>query len=188
MTEQKLRKRRCKHCGVRYQPQRPQQAVCGLACSIPYGREMKEKARQRAYRARKKAMKTKGDWTKEAQAVFNRFIRLRDANKPCISCGRFHQGQYHAGHYRTTAAQPALRFNEINCHKQCAPCNNHKSGNITEYRIELVRRIGEDLVEWLEIDHPPQKWTVDELKAIKKYYTRACKEILLDPQADTDPF
>ena len=52
----------------------------------------------------------------------------------------------------------------------------------------MVRRIGEVLVVWLELDHPPHKWSVDDLKAIKKYYTRACKEFLLEPQADTEPF
>jgi hypothetical protein len=165
--------------------------VCGLACSIPYGREQERKARERAHRERKKALRD-GDRSvalREAQKAFNKFIRARDTNLPCISCGRHHQGQYHAGHYRTTAAQPALRFNELNCHKQCAPCNNHKSGNITEYRIELVRRIGGELVEWLERDHKKTKaWSIEELRAIRKYYQNAAKEILVSPEADTDPF
>ena len=189
--ETNLRKRKCKQCGVRYTPKRPQQVVCGLACSIHYGREQKRKAEERAHTERKRAFRN-GDRSlalREAQKAFNAFIRLRDANKPCISCGRFHQGQYHAGHYRTTAAQPAMRFNELNCHKQCAPCNNHKSGNITEYRIELVRRIGVDLVEWLEKDHKRVKpWSIEELKALKQYYKSAAKEMVVSPEADVDPF
>jgi hypothetical protein len=128
---------------------------------------------KRALQARREALKTKGDYLRDAQKAFNAFIRLRDTNKPCISCGRYHNGQWHAGHYRTTKAQPALRFNELNCHRQCAPCNNHKSGNITDYRIALVDRIGERLVEWLERDYPAPNWTIEELKAIKKYYVRA---------------
>jgi hypothetical protein len=149
---------------------------------------MRLKAERAALRKRKEGLRSKSDWLKLAQAEFNKFIRLRDSNLPCISCGRFHNGQYHAGHYRTTAAQPALRFNELNCHKQCQPCNTHKSGNITEYRIELIRRIGVDLVEWLEKDHrQPKPWSVDEIKAIRKYYREAQKQILVTP-GEIDPF
>jgi hypothetical protein len=75
----------------------------------------------------------------------------------------------------------ALRFNELNCHRQCAPCNNHKSGNITEYRIELIRRIGENLVEWLEKDHPPHRWTIEELKGIRQYYKEATNLLRITP-------
>ena len=47
-------------------------------------------------RAKRESLKSKAQWAKEAQTEFNRFIRLRDADQPCISCGRHHQGQYHA--------------------------------------------------------------------------------------------
>ena len=113
----------------------------------------------------------------EAQAAFNKWIRLRDAHLPCISCGRHHQGQYHAGHYRTVGANPELRFEPLNVHKQCAPCNNHKSGNIVEYRINLVSRIGQDAVDWLEGPHEPKRYTVDQLREIKREYTRKAREI-----------
>lgn len=185
-----VRRRKCRQCGIHYTPNKEQQKVCSLACSIPYGKAQAKKHAEKKHKQRKADFK-KNDRSvqlKLAQQAFNKFIRLRDTNKPCISCGRYHEGQYHAGHYRTTAAQPALRFNELNCHKQCMPCNAHKSGNITEYRIELVRRIGESLVDWLEKDHKqPSKWTIEELKAIKKYYQNACKEILADP-VETTPF
>ena len=80
---------------------------------------------------------------KLAQAEFNKFIRLRDAHLPCISCQRFHEGRYDAGHYLSIGAHPEHRFNEDNCHKQCHwNCNIQQSGNIKNYRIELVKKIG----------------------------------------------
>ena len=172
----------CKVCNAKYTPTRPLQRVCGVSCAIEYNHrvdaEKAQKAAKRALRARKEKLRSKGDWLKLAQAEFNKYIRARDTGG-CISCGRHHTGQYHAGHYRTTAAQPALRFNEINCHKQCMPCNAHKSGNISEYRINLIKKIGVDLVEWLEIDHPRTKtWTVDEIQAIRKYYREAHKALI----------
>lgn len=90
---------------------------------------------------------------------------LRLMRQPCISCGRYHQGKYDAGHYRSVGACPELRFCEINCFRQCVPCNQHKSGNIIEYRINLVKRIGADKVAWLERqDHEPKKYTIEDCK------------------------
>ena len=60
----------------------------------------------RRMRERKEKLKSRSDWLKDLQRVFNEFIRLRDADLPCISCGRYHQGQWHAGHYRSVGGLP----------------------------------------------------------------------------------
>ena len=126
---------------------------------------------------RKDKVKTRSEWLREAQTAFNAFIRERDKDLPCISCQRYHEGQFHAGHYRTVGANPELRFNEDNCHKQCAPCNNHLSGNITNYRINLVKKIGVDGVEILEGPHEIQKLTIEQIKEIKALYKNKLKEL-----------
>ena len=36
---------------------------------------------------RKERLKTYNDYIKEAQKEFNHYVRVRDKNKPCISCG-----------------------------------------------------------------------------------------------------
>ena len=160
------------------------QAVCSVDCSIGWAnikkakKQAQEATRKRVeHRKEKERIKSRGDWIKEAQAAFNRWIRARDAELPCISCGRFHDGQFHAGHYRTTASAPELRFNENNVHKQCSPCNLHKHGNVIEYRINLVKRIGIELVEWLEGHHEPKKYTIEELKQIKTKYSALVKAL-----------
>ncbi len=173
----KPRKRKCKHCGDQYQPFNSMQKACSVPCAAALGKAAKErKDRQRTAEA-KKRLKSRSDWLREAQAAFNKWIRLRDHTLPCVSCGRHHKGQYHAGHYRTVGANPELRFEPLNCHKQCAPCNNHKSGDIVNYRINLVQRIGQDLVEWLEGPHDPRKYTIDEIKEIKAEYTQKSREL-----------
>lgn len=142
-------------------------------------RERKLLAREarKAQRAAREKLKTRRDWAREAQAAFNAYIRERDHDQPCISCGRHHHGQWHAGHYRSVGAAPELRFEPLNVHKQCAPCNNHKSGNAIEYRINLLSRIGAEAVAWLEGPHEPKRYTVDELKEIKRHYARAAREL-----------
>ena len=179
-----MKDKSCRICEATFTPTKPLQRVCGVSCAIAYNHELDakkaEKRSRKLLREGRISLRTQKDWLKLTQVEFNRFIRARDANLTCISCNRHHTGQYHAGHYRTTAAQPALRFNELGCHKQCQPCNTHKSGNISEYRIGLIKKVGIELVEWLEIDHPRTKaWTVEELQAIRKYYRDAQKAMRL---------
>ena len=174
-----FRQRKCAVCAEPFKPQRMGQRVCSPACAAVQGKRDSEKQERMETRERKAALKTRSEWLKEAQAAFNAWIRERDRDQPCISCGRFHTGSYDAGHYRSVGAQPALRFHEDNCHKQCVPCNQHKSGNAIEYRLGLIARIGAERVAFLEQEHAPAKFTIDEAKAIKAQYVaqlRALKE------------
>ena len=171
-------------CNNRFVPRSISHKACCPQCAIwltaaenakkaaQLAREMRIAHRQ----AREKA-KSRSQWMKEAQAAFNAFIRVRDRNLPCISCGRHHDGQYHAGHYRTVGANPELRFEELNVWKQCAPCNDHLHGNLINYRIELIRRIGLEKVEWLEGHHEPKKYSIQDLQEIRAFYKQKAKEI-----------
>jgi len=113
---------------------------------------------------------------KAAQSAFNAYIRARDSKEPCISCQKHHTGQYHAGHFKTTGARSELRFNEDNCHKQCAPCNNHLSGNIEHYRPNLIKKIGRERVEALDVQQVI-KWDCDTYKDIEVMYKRKLKQL-----------
>ena len=135
------------------------------------------KVERASIKACKEAIKSKADWAREAQTAFNAWIRARDEGLPCISCGRHHQGQWHAGHYLSTGARPELRYTESNVHRQCAPCNTHLSGNAVLYRIGLINRIGADAVEWLEGPHELPKWTADDYRAIRDTYRQKLKEM-----------
>lgn len=108
--------------------------------------------------------------TNRAQNRCNRYIRLRDKNLPCISCGST-SGEINAGHYRSAGSCPELRFHEDNIHKQCVHCNKWKSSNAVDYRIGLVVKIGLGMVEWLEGPHEPQNRTLEDLDDIYDWYT-----------------
>ena len=177
MITKPIKKKLCKVCKELYQPIRPLQSVCSPNCAWDHAKTVREKAERKETKELKVKLKTKAEWLKEAQAIFNQFIRLRDKDAPCISCQRHHTGQYHAGHYKTTGAHPELRFNEFNVHKQCAPCNNHLSGNIINYRINLVKKIGLDEVEWLESNHTASKYTIEDIKALKTLYKQKIKAL-----------
>lgn len=168
---------KCRVCKTEFKKFNMAHICCSSDCAIKYVRIQKSKDFDKETRARKTALKSKGDHTKEAQAAFNKFIRLRDQGEPCISCGRHHQGQYHAGHYRTVGANPELRFEELNCHKQCSACNNHLSGNLINYRINLANKIGKKSLNWLEGPHGPKNYTIEDIKEIKKVYRAKCREL-----------
>lgn len=177
--------KKCRVCRQPFEPRQPMQAVCGVACAKELAASIRGKAekqaaikQRKADRERKEKLKSRSELAREAQAAFNAWVRLRDADKPCISCGRHHEGQYHAGHYLSVGARPELRYEPINVWKQCAPCNTHLSGNAVLFRQALVREIGLDRVEWLEGPHPVRKYTADELRAIRDEYRQKLRELV----------
>lgn len=161
---------KCKVCRKLYTRSRPLQQVCSPLCAIELSKKKRDLLDRKEYREQKEKIKRRADWLREAQAAFNAWVRHRDRDLPCISCGRHHTGQYHAGHYRSVGSNPALRFEPLNVHKQCSVCNNHKSGNLIEYRINLLARIGERNLDWLEGPHDPMKYTIDDLRKIRDDY------------------
>lgn len=176
--------KKCRICKAKFEPYNSLQQVCSPACALQKAQkdlqkdaERKAKEQRKWIREQKAKIKSRGDHLKEAQQAFNAYIRERDRHRPCISCGTYTAGQFHAGHYRTTKAAPELRFEELNCHKQCAQCNNFDSGNIVEYRINLVQRLGQEAVEWLEGPHEAKHYTTDDLKEIKRKYRAMKREL-----------
>ena len=162
--------------------------VCGAVCAGEYvsklnAKEKEEKARieRIADKKARERLKNRSEWLKQAQTVFNSYIRYRDFNLPCISCGRHNSGLYHAGHYLSTGARPNLRFNEQNVHKQCAQCNLHLSGNLINYRMNLIKKIGEKAVLELETNYQPKKYTIDDLRGIIETYR---EKIKIDPKGE----
>lgn len=191
MIKQKLpRKRKCVECKETFQPMRSFQKVCSPKCALRISQKETEKSKKKSDREdkkrmalRKESLKTIPTLTREAQAAFNAYIRYRDADKPCISCGcvlggnSSTGGDFDAGHYLSRGAHPELRFNEDNCHGQCKRCNRYMSGNVANFRLGLIERIGLARVERLEGNHYLKKRTADGLREIKALYKEKLKEL-----------
>lgn len=180
-------KRICVNCKERFPVEsgtiRPVGFFHSIECQIEYGRKNGAKARIKAkdkeHKQRKRKLKDedRSFQLKKTQQIFNKYIRLRDNANPCISCGKHHAGQYHAGHYRSVGSAPELRFDSKNCWKQCAPCNNHLSGNLVNYRINLIARHSVELVDYLEGKHEPKRYTIADLKELQTKYSQLIKEL-----------
>ena len=182
--------KKCRACKEKFEPFNSLHVACSPGCALQVARkalnkDTKEKAKEQRkwVREQKQRLKTKGEHTREAQQAFNAYIRERDRNRPCISCGTYtpggdpRGGVWDCSHYRSVGACPELRFEELNAHKGCKNCNRDKSGNIVEYRISLVQRLGQEAVGWLEGPHDPKRYTIDDLKAIKTKYRALKRDI-----------
>jgi len=175
-----IKLKKCKICKNEFSPFQTTQRVCGVSCSLVHAREKENKKNTAKHQELKREFKLNDIKLrkKTAQAAFNKFIRLRDKSLPCISCQRHHSGQYHAGHFKTTGAHSELRFNEDNCHKQCSVCNNHLSGNIENYRPNLIKKIGRKAFDILEGPHSIKKYSPADYKEIELHYKAKLKALI----------
>jgi hypothetical protein len=118
-------------------------------------------------------LKTLGKFESEAKTEFQRYIRKRDAELPCISCGTEQTDLWDGGHFKKAELYSGVIFDEMNCHKQCRKCNRFLGGNELNFREGLIARYGEAYV--LEIEQRAAKlrvykYTKDQLKEIREKY------------------
>lgn len=175
----KTRAKKCKECGKLFMPKvTTTQQVCSWQCAILYTEAQKEKAWRKEKRERVDVLKSHSEHLKDLQIVFNRFIRLRDKTKGCISCGRSLGVKYDAGHFYSVGRAPELRFDEDNVHAQCVHCNRHLHGNLIEYREGLIERIGMERFEALRGKYGNAvKLSVDDIKSERKKYMAKIREL-----------
>ncbi|SYT86596.1 recombination protein NinG [Klebsiella pneumoniae] len=196
-------RRKCAHCREWFHPAREGQVVCSFECASAIGKKQTAKAREAAKAkavkrqraeekegrqrraARRNELKPIRYWVQMTQRVFNDWRRemlLADGHA-CISCGTKTAFAWHAGHYRTTAAAPQLRFNPDNVWLQCSACNVHKSGNIEAYRSALVDLIGEKRVLALESNNETHRYTREELEGIRRHYSALRRALIKQREA-----
>ncbi|WP_248739481.1 recombination protein NinG [Pseudomonas sp. MWU12-2029] len=178
-----------KTCRASFVPRVSFQSWCSPDCAVVIARHKQEKKRKslasierREIKVRKEKLKRRGDHLREAQQAFNAYIRARDfaAGHACISSGKpldWSGNAVDAGHYRSVGSAPHLRFDEHNCHAQSKQDNRFLSGNAVDYRIGLIARIGQEVVDALESDQNVRKYTIDDLKAIKAEYRAKTREL-----------
>lgn len=178
-----MKQKRCKSCKELFTPFRTLQVACSHGCALSFATIKREKEERKKAQEQRKTLleakeriKSRSSWLKEAQAAFNAWIRARDNGQPCISCGSF-TGKKNAGHYRSVGSSPELRFEPLNVFIQCEKCNSYLSGNLINYRINLIAKIGQEKINWLEGKHEPKKYTIPELKEIKAKYSKLVREI-----------
>ena len=169
---------KCKQCGKKFTPFNSLNKVCGFSCAIELGKikPVKPAYKRVASELKREAKEKLESYPKrlqKAKKVFQSWIRKRDKNQPCISCGTTLSKQWDGGHYLKAELYSGVIFDERNVNKQCVSCNKYKDGNVTAYRQQLVKKIGTKAVEDLEqLANKTRfkKWSSNELEEIKRKY------------------
>lgn len=182
---------KCKVCAEKFTPTFSSfQKTCDKPeCLAAWGKHLVAKEKQKAekqsareFREWKKEAKEKlmtlSDYIQICQKVFNTYIRLRDKNLPCISCGKKLGSKFDAGHYFNAGGHQNLRFHEDNVFGQCVHCNRDKHGNLIAYREGLIARIGEDRFNALQsLKNGVVKYSIPEVKELIAKYRKKIKEL-----------
>ena len=173
-----MKQKTCRQCKCKFTPSRPMQAVCDWKCAAEKAKADREKRERNEARAKKPGLRPLTWYHSKARSACHAYIRERDKHLPCISCGTTAAVQYAAGHYRPSGVNSALRYDEMNIHKQCnRRCNMGLSGNLTMYRIGLIAKLGEAVVVELEQNHDKFRWTRESLLEVEAHYKEKLKQL-----------
>lgn len=114
-----------------------------------------------------------------AQRHFNAFIRKRDSFDgffKCISCSEIKPvSKMHAGHFFSVGNYASVRFDVDDCHGQCHKCNTFLHGNLIPYRENLIKKIGQERFDQLEMMSKLKNFKhdrfilIDIIERFKKY-------------------
>lgn len=178
---------KCKNCKDIFTPKWFNWKYCdkdechnlGVKDQVSKVRIANQKAERKQTKEAKQKMLTHKDYLKLFQTVFNTFIRMRDKDLPCVSCGKLLPYDLAAGHFYPAGNYSFLRFNELNVHSQCnAHCNMFLSGNIHEYRSRITNRITLDQLAWLDDNkNKESKLSIPEIQEKIKEYKQRIKEL-----------
>ncbi len=181
-----MKDKTCKGCEQQFTPQRSFQQCCSPRCAIDLSIKNRNKKRKSENRKYKKEFRDK-DKTWHANALkrdFHRWVKWRDRNEDCISCGcsltNLPSRSVHASHYRPAGGNSAVKYHPWNVHLACSVCNAHKSGNLVSYRAALIDKIGLENVEWLESQTQTCTWDIDDLKLMRVGYRRILRDVMTE--------
>src|SRR5690606_34868707 len=106
------------------------------------GKKQVENKKKKERAELKESLKSISKIISEIKPIFQKYIRLRDKDLPCISCGSFER-VLQGGHYKKAEIYTGVIFDVRNWHKQCKKCNIITCSNEANYRVNLVKRFRE---------------------------------------------
>lgn len=158
-------KMKCKQCQIKVTKETSVivnvKRFCSFECAakfgkanIPKGKEIRRKEQKKKDGKRKKELMTRSEWYDKLQALVNQYVKWRDRNEPCCTCGTSNPNiKYDAGHFIPQKGYDPRRFELTNIHKQCSlNCNQYGSGKRAEYREFIRVKYGSEHLDWLECE------------------------------------
>ena len=179
------RRKKCKQCLILFRPTYSTlQICCSPKCAIEYSNRKKQEIANDLEKGfiERKQRNSLESLKKTVTTVCHLYIRLRDENKPCISCGIPYKNDFDAGHFYSAGKFSNLKYNEHNINGQCIQCNRKKEGMHESYRMYLVEKIGHEALDKLDFMAAEYlkdgfHWNREILTEIKNYYKLKIKEL-----------
>ena len=185
------KQKKCSECEKVFIPKMTLQKQCGWGCALKAAKQQTPKHNGKVVKAiqsaRKQNLKSRTDWLRETQTAFNKYIRTRDKGKPCICCGENNDSDYgwDCGHFKSIGSHPELRYELTNAHRQLSSCNRgaakyrtNERTTSARYEENLIKRIGQEEVDWLNGKHEAKHYTIDDLKELKALFKSLTNELL----------
>lgn len=178
----KTKQKKCKYCLDKFTPKYSTEPCWKYNCRMRLLSDKREKIYNASIKRAKEGRLTYVQRVAKVKAVFQAWIRSRDAELNCISCNATTSNpHWHGGHYKKAETYSGVIFNEFNVNKQCHKCNVHNNGNELNYRIGLIAKIGiEDVlgIEQLAQETRFKKYSDLELIEIKEKYKAKIKDFI----------
>ena len=179
-----MKRKRCRSCNDLFSPFTSLQIACKTECAIALsktkeGSDHAKKAYQRDTALMKKVFYASDIKTRKeaAKKACHEYIRERDKNKGCITCGNPLGSKFDAGHF-LKGTNSYTKFMEKNIHGQCVNCNQYNGGREREYEHALIAKYGHITVLALKkLRTKTVKRTVDDYKAIEAHYKNKLKAL-----------
>lgn len=169
----------CVVCGSHFLQYKSTDKCCSFQCSIALRERQEIEVRYQKAKASLKKSDSVKQLTKVAKLMAQKFARLRDREKPCISCGADHSNIWNGGHMYKSELYSGVRFDQLNIHKQCTKCNLHLNGNEVGYVHGFIQRYGLEKFNQISTQARQtknKKWSVPELQEIINDYKLKLKE------------
>lgn len=205
----KLRTCAAAGCRERFIPRNDRHRACSAGCSEKVVEQDNAKAARveakrvaalavadrKNTRVQLEARKPLKELRAEAQAAFNRYIRLRDrqAGRACICCGErldwnstMPGGAVDAGHFMSRGSSPELAFDERNVSAQRKGCNRPGGTTREKFRAGMVARWGAAVVADLEGPHPALHLKHDDYRQIRDRYKLKARALEKSVAANDD--
>ena len=172
----KVKRKRCVICNELFIPQYTSlQKACSPLHAIQYSKLKLASNKVQLNKLRNSKVKLEDLETlkRKTQDVVNKYIRIRDKGKECISCGHPLDKFFDAGHIFDKKQYSMIRF-DLDCLAgQCIQCNRFKEGEYDKARLRQANRIGVERYQKLESRSKialrvPYTWTRAELRQIQK--------------------
>lgn len=124
---------------------------------------MRAKRKKRPSRFRKTPM---GKLKKRLDVLFSKYVRDRDALKPCITCNLPLPEKFDASHF-VPRGRYAVRWHPKNVHGQHSWENLYRRGELTKYAEFIVTNYGEATLRALNAQgYTVKHWTRAELEEL----------------------